>query len=613
MTEIRKAQEFAEKKGSEVLADYLIKEKIPYILGYAGHGVIGMLDGIYDRQDDLKVIWPRIEQAGGFMADAYYRLTKVPLPVYASTGPGPANMTIAAGCAFFDSSAFLMVTGQVTTDQFDSGALQEPYRHHQADFPSVIGPYVKHSYTAHSVRDLAKFLPKAYKTMKTGRPGPVHLEVPYDLWVTKESVPKRPSGDCVDSITWRNGTTPETVKRIIEKLTKAERPLILAGNGVHVSEAWDELRTLAEKLNIPVITSLLGKSAMPQDHPLHLGVQGVWGQYPAVEAARNADVLLAIGCRFNDLHTATWLPGFAYNIPPTELIHVDIDPTEIGRNYPVEIGVVGDAKTVLSQLVAAANKSDTYKAWHNEISGYREEWDTFVKPFLTSDETPIDPRRMMADIRRISPEDTIMFSDVGNNQPWVEQYWDTPKPLTHFTSGGFAAMGFGVCGVLGAKLAQPETPVVNVCSDGGFMMMPHAVATSVEYNLPAVWVIMNNYAIGAIRDLQRFYFDGRLIGTEFKKQDTGELWNPDFAAMARSMGSQGYRIEKPGDFGPAFEEALNSGQPAVLDVVINRDTPVPLTSTWQMPPIPAALPTFGNIKEYGFDSLNRPRPIPSKK
>ena len=600
MTEITHVEKLAEKRGCDLVAEYLIKEKIPYILGYAGHGAIGLLDGIYDRQDKIKLIWPRIEQAAGFMADAYFRLTKVPLPVFASTGPGPANLTIAAGCAYYDSSAFLIMTGEVTTDQFDSGALQEPYRQFPADFPSVMRTYVKQSYQAHTVSDIAKFLPKAYKMMKTGRPGPVHLEVPYDLWVTTEPVPERGPGAWSDSIAWRNATTPEIVDRIIDKLQRAQRPLILAGGGVMVSEAWNELKALAEKLKIPVITSLLGKSAMPQNHPLHLGVQGVWGHYPAVEAARNADVLLAIGCRFNDLHAASWLPGFAYNIPPTELIQIDIDPSEIGRNYPVEIGVVGDAKTVLGQLVNAANQkadgSKGYPTWENEIAGYRNEWNAFVEPFLSSDETPIDPRRMIADIRRISPEDTILFSDVGNNQPWVEQYWDTPKPLTHFTSGGFAAMGFGVCGVLGAKLARPETPIVNVCGDGGFIMMPHAVTTAVEYKLPAVWVIMNNYAIGAIRDLQKFYFDDRQIGTSFKKQESGELWNPDFAAMARSMGGRGYRIEKPGEFGPAFEDALNSGEPAVLDVIINRDIPVPLTTTWQMPPIPAALPTFGKIK-----------------
>lgn len=591
-------------KGADVVAEYMMKEKIPYMLGYAGHGAIGLLDAFYEKQDQIKIVWPRIETAAGYMADAYYRVTKVPLPVYVSTGPGPALSTCAVANAYYDSSAFLLITGQVTTDQFDSGALQEPYRQHPADFPSVVRSYVKHSYQASTVHQIAQFLPKAFKTMQTGRPGPVHLDVPYDLYQTEgETVIPEP-GDWTDSISWRHGAEPAVIGSVLKKLKAAKRPLILAGGGVHVSEARDELQKFAEYMNIPVYTSLMGKGVMADSHPLHLGVCGCWGHYPAVEAARNADVILVLGCRFSDLHTASWQPGFAYNIPATKLIQVDIDPGEIARNYPVDMGIVGDIKTVINQLIEKAkadgDKGD-YTRWFQELGGYKKEWKDFVTPYLTCDDSPIDPRRMIHDIRKVSPENTIMFSDVGNNQPWIEQYWTSEKPGTHFTAGGFAAMGFGVCGVLGAKLARPEAPCITVCGDGGFMMMPHAVATAVQYNLPAVWIIMNNYAIGAIRDLQRFYFGGRQIGTSFQtyegtKYYDGKLWNPDFAAMAKSMGGEGARIEKAADVAPAVEAAIKSGKPTVLDVIINRDTPVPLTSTWQMPPIPPALPTFGKIK-----------------
>ena len=598
------ADKLGKYKGADVVAEYMLKEKIPYMIGYAGHGAIGLLYAFYEKQDQVKIIWPRIETAAGFMADAYYRVTKVPLPVFVSTGPGPALSTCAVANAYYDSSAFLMMTGQVTMDQFDSGALQEPYRQHQADFPSVIRSYCKHSYQATTVHQIAQFLPKAFKTMQTGRPGPVHFEVPYDVYQTiGETVVPDPE-TWVDSVSWRHGTEPAVVSSILQKLKGAKRPLILAGNGVHVSGARDELLKFAELANIPVYTSLMGKGAMAHSHPLHLGVCGCWGHYPAVEATRNADVILVLGCRFSDLHTASWQPGFAYNIPATKLIQVDIDPSEIARNYPVDLGVVGDIKSVLTQLIDKASaegfKGD-YSKWFEEIGGYKKEWNDFVTPYETNDDDYIDPRRMIADIRKVAPRDAIMFSDVGNNQPWVEQYWSSEVPGTHFTAGGFAAMGFGVCGVLGAKLARPETTCINICGDGGFMMMPHAVATAVQYNLPAVWVIMNNYAIGAIRDLQRFYFDGRQIGTSFMKFEgtkyhDGELWNPDFAAMARSMGGQGVRVEKPADIAPAVEQAIKSNKPTVIDVIINRDTPVPLTSTWQMPPIPPALPTFGKIK-----------------
>ncbi len=586
-------------RGSEIIAEYIIKEKVPYIMGYAGHGAIGFLDGVYDRTDKIKIIWPRIETAAGFMADAYFRVTGVPIPVYVSTGPGPMNLTIALANAFYDSSAFLAITGQVTTNQFDTGALQEEYRYFAGDFPSVVRPIVKHSWQVRKVEDLVRYLPKAFKLMRTGRPGPCHLDIPYDLYVTKADVEIPDPEHWSTPINWRTPASPEAVEKALDLLVKTPRALILAGGGVMVSGATEELKALATYLNIPVYTTLMGKGVMSEEDALYLGVAGCWGDYPAAEAARNADVILAIGARFADLHCASWLPGYTYNIPPTKLIQVDLDTTEIGRNYPVELGIVADAKAFLGQMLQAAKakgiKRDG-KAWADEVYEYKTEWNNFKAPYAENTEVPIDPRRVLLDMRKIAPKESILVSDVGNHQAWVEQYWGTPHPKAHISPGGFAAMGFGICGVLGAKLARPEVPCINVCSDGGFMMTPHAVATAVEYDIPAVWVLFNNYTIGCIRDLQRFYFDGREIGTSFRKQKTGELWNPDFAKMAEAMGGHGVRIEKPGDFAPAFEQALKSGVPTLLDVIINRDTPVPLTATWQMPPIPAAEPTFGKRK-----------------
>lgn len=586
-------------RGSEIIAEYIIKEKVPYIMGYAGHGAIGFLDGVYDRTDKIKIIWPRVETAAGFMADAYYRVTGVPIPVYVSTGPGPMNLTIALANAFYDSSAFLAITGQVTTNQFDTGALQEEYRYFAGDFPSVVKPIVKHSWQVRKVEDLVRYLPKAFKLMRTGRPGPCHLDIPYDLYVTKADVEIPDPEHWSTPMSWRTPASPEAVEKALDLLVKTPRALILAGGGVMVSGATEELKALATYLNIPVYTTLMGKGVMSEEDALYLGVAGCWGDYPAAEAARNADVILAIGARFADLHCASWLPGYTYNIPPTKLIQVDLDTTEIGRNYPVELGIVADAKAFLGQMLQVAKAKGVKrdgKAWTDEVYEYKTEWNNFKAPYAENAEVPIDPRRVLLDMRKIAPKDSILVSDVGNHQAWVEQYWGTPHPKAHISPGGFAAMGFGICGVLGAKLARPEVPCINVCSDGGFMMTPHAVATAVEYDLPVVWVLFNNYTIGCIRDLQRFYFDGREIGTSFRKQKTGELWNPDFAKMADAMGAKGIRIEKPGDFAPAFEQALKSGVPTLLDVIINRDTPVPLTATWQMPPIPAAEPTFGKRK-----------------
>lgn len=588
-----------ELRGNEIIAEYLIKEKVPYLFGYAGHGAIGLLDAIYDRTDKIRHISPRIEQTAGFMADAYFRLTGKPLAVYTSTGPGPMNMMIAVANAFYDYSAFFLITGQVPTTQFDSGALQDDYRF-KGDMSSFFAPIVKKSWRIRKVEDLCKALPAAFTLMRSGRPGPVHFDMPYNLYIETAAVEVPDPENLSSKVSWRAPASDAAIDKALDMLVGTRRPLILAGGGVHVGDAREELRALAEYLDIPVYTTFMGKDTILASHELYLGVAGVWGEYPANEAARNADVILAIGARFNDLHTSSWLPGYVYNIPPTKLIQVDLDIEEIGRNYPVELGIVADAKSFLAQMLNAARakgrKHSFGNTWKAEIEQYKTDWRNFVDPYADNTEVPIDPRRMMHDMRKISPKDTVMVADVGNCMAWSEQYWHSQVPGNHLTAGGFAAMGFGVSGVLGAKLARPDSPCVTLCGDGGFMMTPHAVATAVEYDIPAVWVIQNNFSIACIRDLQRFFLDGREIGTSFVKEKTGELWNPDFAMMAEAMGARGIRIEHPDQFGDAYKEAIHSNVPTVIDVLINRDTAVPLTGSWQMPPIPEAQPTFGKRK-----------------
>lgn len=587
-----------EMRGADIIAEYLVKEKVPYILGYAGHGAIGLLDGIIKVQDHIRHISPRVEQAAGFMADVYYRLTGDPLAVYASTGPGPMNLMISTANAYYDNSAFFVLTGNVPTTQLNTGALQDDYRYN-GSMSSFFEPVTKKSFRINKVEELTRALPEAFSLMRNGRPGPVHMDMPYNLYIESApvSVPEPSAKDPPDM--WRPRLSESAVERALDMLVKSPKPLILAGGGIRTARAFDELKAFADQVGIPVYTSFMGKGALPSDHPENLGVAGVWGEYPATEAARNADLVLAIGSRFNDLHTGSWIPGYVYNIPPTKLIQVDIDAQEIGRNYPVEIGIEGDAKEFLqiaTKIAKTRNLRGDIQAWRREIEAWQTDWRNFSKPFETSNEVPIEPRRIMAEMNRISPPDTVMVDDVGNCQVWSEQYWMPRVAGTHMTSGGFAAMGFGVCGVLGARLARPDSPCVTLCGDGGFMMTPHAVATAVEYNLPAVWVLQNNYAIGTIRDLQRVYLDGRELGTSFVNEQTGELWNPDFVKMAEAMGGRGIRIEHPDQFGDAYAEALRSNIPTVIDVVINRDTGIPVTGTWQMPPIPEVQPTFGHRK-----------------
>ena len=280
-----------EMRGTDIIAEYLVKERVPYILGYAGHGAIGLLDGVYKVTDKIKHISPRIEQTAGFMADVYYRLTGQPLAVYASTGPGPMNLMISVANAYYDNSGFLVITGNVPTTQAESGALQDDYRYH-GDMSAMFTPIVKKSWRIRKVEDLVKALPDSFSLMRTGRPGPVHLDIPYDLDMRTAPVTTPDPGVQGQPLNWRTTVADETVERALSLLTGSQRPLILAGGGVRVSRAYDELRALAEQLDIPVYTSFMGKGALPHDHRLHLGVAGVWGEFPATEAARNADVIL---------------------------------------------------------------------------------------------------------------------------------------------------------------------------------------------------------------------------------------------------------------------------------------------------------------------------------
>ena len=580
--------------GGEIVAEYLIKEGVPYLFGVPGHGNMGFLEGVRNHQDKLKPILTRHEQIAAFMADGYYRVAHRPVATFSSCGPGSINVLIGVAEAMSNSVPFLAITGNVPTSQSNSGALQETFFHQGADFPQVIRGFCKKSFPVSRVDRLPNILGQAFKTMLTGRPGPVNIDVPYDLWMEKADVEIPEPREWAGNVEPRVPGNPETVKKALDLLLSVQRPLILAGGGVILSEGWDELKGLSEKTGVPVYTSLMGKGAMAENHELCLGVAGAFGVHPANEAARSADVILALGCRFSDIHASSWIPGYTYNIPPTKLIQVDIDPAEIGRNYPVEIGIVADAKTVLGQLVEMAKdqpKRELSK-WHGELEQAKREWQEWTKPKCESDEVPIAVQRQLTDMREILPDDAIVTGDAGNAAAWVGQYFTTFKPKTHHQPGGFSSMGWGPSSILGCKLAAPDSVCVAVIGDGAFMMTPQVVATAVEYEIPTIWIIHNNYTLGAISWLQEAVYSGE-IAAYFKRHKTGERWNPDFVKLAEASGGMGERITKPEEFKPALERAIKANWPYVLDVIIEPEGGCPTTAGWQMPPMAILGPSFG--------------------
>ncbi len=579
--------------GAAYITDFLINQQVPYVFGLCGHGILGLLDGLFDRSDEIKTISVHHESVAAFMADGYFRIAQRPVATYTSCGPGSTNLVVAIAAAMADSSAMLNITGNVPTTQWNRGPFQESGKYFQGDFVNVLRPYVKRSYQPTRAEMLPLALRQAFDLMSNGRPGPVHLDVPLNVFA--EPVDDDAAArEAWSAQTWhRPAGDPGAIDDALRMLAAAERPVIVAGHGVELSCAEAALRALAEKLRIPVATTPFGKGTFDASHPLSLGATGRNGSLPANGACRNADVVLALGTRFDDRATSAWLPGFTYAIPPTKLIHVDIDPTEIGKNFEPAIAILGDAKLVLEQLLQRASDGPPRAAWHTRIAAWRKRWDDATAPQRGSDAVPIRPERVVADLRRVVPPDGIVFSDVGVHHNWLISEYDAHRPRTLVQTWGFASMGFGVAGPLGAKLAAPHSPVVAVCGDGGFVMNASAVLTAVEYDIPVVWVVWNNFGYCAIRDQQLGYFGGdRELATSFT-DSSGALYSADYAMMARSMGALGATVERPQDFAPQLEAAIASGRPAVLDVRIDREVRPLATGSWDLPPRPHPMPNFG--------------------
>jgi acetolactate synthase I/II/III large subunit len=593
-----------DRSGAEIIAEHLVREGVPYIVGLCGHGDLGLLDALFDRQDEITTISTHHESVAGFIADAYYRVRHQPLATFTSSGPGSANLPVALGSAFMDDSAMLAITGNVATSQFNRGPFQETGRYYQGDFPSVVKPYVKRSFQATRPEQLPLMLRQAFALMRTGRPGPVHLDVPLDVWVERTGAEVADPG-WAGSGSGHSGASRQDLEAILDLLDQSERPVLVAGSGVESDEGTGELIEFARLAGIPVATSPLARSAIDNRDPLSLGPTGRNGTYQANRATRNADLVIALGTRFDDRSTSSWLHGYTYSFPQTDLVHVHIDPTEIGRNFPVTIGVVASPREVLAQLSERARERaaqrvedpgfDALRAsWLSDIDRWRQQWEDHIAPHRVSEAVPIRPERILAELRRALPSDGILLSDVGVHHNWIVQEWEARQTQTLLQSWGFASMGFGVAGVIGAHLAAPDRPVVAVVGDGGFLMLPNVIATAVQYNIPAVWIVWNNGGFMSIRDQQRAYFGAdRELATSFRIAASGEPHRTDFVALARSMGGDGVRVDHPADLGSAMAAGLASGRPFVIDVIVDDTIGLPAAATWELPPLPYPDPTFG--------------------
>jgi acetolactate synthase-1/2/3 large subunit len=567
---------------SEALVDQLLSYGVEYVFGTCGHTNIAVLDAL--GRSPIRFVVARHEQAAAHAADGYARATGKPGVLLLHVGPGMMNAVTGVATAAMDSVPLVAITGDTPSYFAGRHPHQEINLHDDADQTSIYRPFVKRAWHVHRVEDLARFTERAFWTATSGRPGAVLLNVPMDLF-------SRPvgSGDRSGSPRLERGTfappglPAETARDIAAMLVGAERPLIYLGGGLRDEAGRRALLSLAEHLDLPIAHSLMAKGAVPDDHPLVLGMTGFWGLEVTNAYALESDVVLALATRFAETDASSWNPSYTWNIPPTRLIQVDIDPAEIGRNYPVEIGAVADAGQAVAAIAAAVRAAHPQpvarQALRDQIRAARQAVWRGTAERGRSGAFPLRPERILADLRRALPDDAVLVTDVGWNKNGVAQRYRLPEAGRFITPGGASTMGFGPAAAVGVQLGYPDRVVVALVGDGGMSAQLPAVPMAVEQGLPVIFVVMNNRAHGTIADLQAANF-GNSYGCEFRDPE-GRPYSPDFAAYARACGADGYPIGSPDELGTALRTAIDAKRPAVLDVPMVNE-PVPTPGHWNI-------------------------------
>lgn len=561
----------------QYIVDYLIKSKMTYVPGIIGHGNLPFADALFERQDEINFIQVKHEQSATHIADGYCRATGNPLACITSVGPGAINTLVGLGTAFHDSIPMAVFTSNCPTYIFQKGALQEIEMNSFANFNTMANPVTKRTYQVTNIKQLPNVLETAFRLMTSGRPGPVSIELPMDIQAEeilqellnpeKYNFSSRILGDIDD------------IERAASMIIKAERPVFLIGGGVILSDASNELVEIAEYLGIPVVTTAQGKGAIPQDHDLNGYYTGTFASVPGLELTRNADLIIAVGCKFTEWTAQSYVPGKSFNFPKTKLIHIDIDMREIGKNYPVDVGIFGDAKTCMKAIFEKI-KNKTVKrdyknsAYFKELLTLKEKWQNKLKESRQSTCKPMRYSRFFAELRACLNRDAIVLGPAGHAQVILFQEFDVYQPRTHLTTGSWSTMGWCLPAAIGAKLGKPDRQVVGICGDGDFLMTCQELATAVQYNVPTICFVLNNYGWISIRDLQIGNFGKeRKYGTTFMDFKSGKLYNPDFVKLAESFGAYGIKVDDPGEIGYALKEAEKSGKTSVIEVPIANEFP----------------------------------------
>ena len=541
------------KNGSQIIVECLKKEGVDIVFNYPGGAVLPLFDEFQGAP--FRQVLVRHEQAAVHAADGYARATGKVGVVLVTSGPGATNTVTGIATAFMDSIPLVIMTGQVPTLLIGNDAFQE------ADIIGITRPCTKHNYLVKDVKDLARILKQAFYVARSGRPGPVLVDLPKDTLVdsTEFKYPEK---------VFIRGYQPTyeghlgQIQRAIKLMLKSRKPVLYVGGGIISSNASKELTLLAEKLGIPVTMTLMGLGSFPGNHPLSLGMLGMHGTYCANMAVMESDLLIAIGSRFDDRVTGK-IEAFA---PQAKIIHIDIDPTSISKNVRVDLPIVGDCKRILTKILSFLEKEevDSFKAgldkWHHQIDKFKA-----IHSMNYEQKGIIKPQYVIEKIYELTKGDAIISTEVGQNQMWTAQYFPFVKPRTLLTSGGLGTMGYGFPAAMGAQAAFPNKLVVDISGDGSFQMNSQELATVVQYRLPVKVVILNNGYLGMIRQWQEFFYGKRYASSSL------EGFSPDFVKLAEAYGAVGLRANKPEDVVPILKKAFSIPEPVIIDFEVDPE------------------------------------------
>jgi acetolactate synthase-1/2/3 large subunit len=574
--------------GAQIIAEYLVRQGVTHAAGIPGHGCWTLTDALLDRPE-IRTVQVMHEQSAVHLADGFYRASGRPMLAFTSIGPGAANTVIGMATAYVDSTAVALFTGSTHTYMRGHGVLQEVERRHEADNPRIFEPIVKEWWQPSRADELPFVLHRAWNAMTTGRPGPVLLDVPMDVQAATAEV-RIPDPEAREA---RGRPRPDAteVERAASLLAGARRPVIVAGGGVIGAGATAELRALAERLGAPVVTTWNGKGAIDETHPLAAQTIGDTGSTIGNALSATADVILSVGCRFVDWSASSWRAGVTFAMPPTRLIQLEIDAREIGKNYPVAVPLLGDARAGLVDVLTALGSGEPTAAYGTEIADLRRAWQAQVEETSGSDAVPMTMARAVREVQGAARDDAVVVTGAGLPQGMVKQRWVTRSPRTHITSGGFSTMGFTLPAAIGAQLAKPDAQVLAVCGDGDFLQTMQELSAAVLLDVPVCAVVLDNSGWISIKGGQQAHF-GRTAVTDFVRD--GQPYSPDFAAIGRAFGIHAECADRPDEVRPAVERALASGGPSLVHVKVARDLAVagPDKTGWWDVPVPEGRPAY---------------------